>query len=89
MRAKQEQEMEEVKRKAVEELQKCKREELQEQKSTAEQEDSEAPEDKSLQAQTDTEEADPAGSNGCIPIQRKEPCSPSLFSWKDVFLMRR
>lgn len=90
MRTKQEQEMDLVKKKAAEEMQKCRREESQGPLSMAEQEEREVPEDNSLQPQTSTEEADPAGSPGCTPIQRKEPHSlsphpaPSLFSWNDA-----
>lgn len=61
VRAKQEQEMDQLKKKAAEEMQKSSREELQEQLSTAGQEKTEAPEDKPLQTQTGTEEANPAG----------------------------
>lgn len=65
MRAKQEQEMEQVKKKAAEEVQKSKREESQEDPFSV---DSEVSEDTSLKAQQDTEEENCAGSNKCILI---------------------
>lgn len=73
VRAKQEQEMDQVKKKVAEEMQKSMMEELQEQFSTAEPEESEAPEDGSLQTQTGTEEApNTAGSNRCFSVWRKK-----------------
>ncbi|KAI5613581.1 nucleosome-remodeling factor subunit BPTF isoform X6, partial [Silurus asotus] len=62
VRAKQEQEMEQLKRKAAEELQKSRREESQEQLSKTELMEPETPENQSLQDQTDTEKNIPAAS---------------------------
>ncbi|XP_046701308.1 nucleosome-remodeling factor subunit BPTF-like isoform X2 [Silurus meridionalis] len=62
VRAKQEQEMEQLKRKAAEELQKSRREESQEQLSKTELMEPETPEDQSLQDQTGTEKNNPAAS---------------------------
>lgn len=71
MRAKQGLEMDLVKKKAAEEMLKSKREELLEQLS-----ESEAPKDESLQAQTGTGKANPAGR-----VEQKALLTfPSLFT---------